>query len=297
MSGRGGRRRRPVPAPQMSADELNTWFYQGFDPGFLYHKVQAIRFVLDNLGPYDLWQKQDSPPENPFPWNPDYRFVPALHAELYFTTIHQVEGFLALLLATFQPQPHWEYLTTYSTRDMSDAAQKVIDGKIAELTDSRFTEKRPFIAAAVYSDTISDEEPARSRWDENLDNAYELVEWMARYYLDGRDAYNSYKHGIRVVSGTVDQWTEHGLQRLADNGLAYLTVDGDQVCEVTREFAPEQSLYFMSTMHRMQETIRGTRLKGLRGEAEGKPRINTFLDIPHEQLREWSQTLESSQPR
>lgn len=280
----------------MGTDELNKWFYKGFDPSFLYHKTQAISFVLCDLTSYERWRQQQSAQDNPFPWNPSLHFVPALRCELYFTAVHQFEGFLALLLAIFQPQPHWVYLTTYGPGEMRDAAQRLLDGRLEELTGSCYTDKRRFIMATLYGDMMSEDEMVRSRWEENLDNAYWLVECMAHHYLDGLDAYNAYKHGIRVVAGEVNSFTEHGFLHIADDGVAYLKIDGAQVHEVTREFFPKESLYFLSVMCRMQETIRETRLSNLEPEARVgvKVRMHDFLDIPHEQLREWAQKQEFS---
>ena len=37
-------------------DELNKWFYEGYDPGFLSHKAEAVRYVLEQLGLFTHWR-------------------------------------------------------------------------------------------------------------------------------------------------------------------------------------------------------------------------------------------------
>ena len=202
-------------------------------------------------------------------------------------------------IAIFQPLPHWVYLTTYKPGDMKTAANQLLGRQLRELTNNHTDDKRQFIMTSIYSDMVSDDEQARARWDENLDNAFWLIESMARYYLDGLDAYNSYKHGVRFVPGTIDKWTNIGLERVADHGVAYLKLDNGQIIEISREIYPDESVYFLSVMYQMQETIRETRLYGWLHDLPPKDdsKIHSFLDIPREQIVAWAQKQESKQIR
>ncbi len=283
----------------MSVDKFNRWFYVGFDPALLYHKAQALSYVLDTPSSYWQWYREHEQQENPWPWNPTHQFTQSLQAELYFTAIHQFEAFLAIIIAIFQPLPHWVYLTTYKPGDMKTAANQLLGRQLRELTNNHTDDKRQFIMTSIYSDMVSDDEQARARWDENLDNAFWLIESMARYYLDGLDAYNSYKHGVRFVPGTIDKWTNIGLERVADHGVAYLKLDNGQIIEISREIYPDESVYFLSVMYQMQETIRETRLYGWLHDLPPKDdsKIHSFLDIPREQIVAWAQKQESKQIR
>jgi hypothetical protein len=120
---------------------------------------------------------------------------------LYFAAIHEFEAFLALLLAVFQPLPHWLFLTRgYQPGDMPMKARHLEDDDIAALTNGLCIDGRTCVATAVYNQHQSQDEPAKSRWDENLDNAFSLIKRMAHYYLEGQDAYNSYKPNTASAS-------------------------------------------------------------------------------------------------
>lgn len=270
----------------MDADELNKLFYWGYDPGFLTHKAEAVAFVLEHLGAFTDWRQRRTPDE--WWWEPDYKFTPVLQSELYFAAIHEFEAFLALLMAVFQPLPHWLYLTKgYQPGDMPMKAEQLLAGDMAELTNKQCADSRTFVSQAVYSLHVSQEEPAKSRWDENLDNAFSLIQRMARYYLNGLDAYNSYKHGIRVVADNIGQFTASGVrQQLAKNGIAYLMVENDLVTEVALEIFPEESGYFLASMYQMQRTIHDVRLSAY--EAIPKPCISIFLNLDNPQLDTWA---------
>jgi hypothetical protein len=280
----------------MDANALNRWFYVGYDPGFLTHKAEAVAFVRERLGDFTHWRQRHTPDE--WWWEPDYKFIPALQSELYFAAVHEFEAFLALLLAVFQPMPHWLYLTKgYQPGEMPKKAEKLLAGDITGLTSTQCADGRAIVATAVYNRHVSQEEPAKSRWDENLDNAFSLIERMAHYYLEGQDAYNSYKHGIRIVASDIGQFTASGVrQQLAENGVGYLKVGDDgSISEISLEIFPEESICCLSTMYRMQQTIHETRLGDY--EPVSQPCINTFLDIPNDELNTWANKQKYETPR
>jgi hypothetical protein len=291
----GGAKRKKQAQPSVwTSDELNKWFYQGYDPGFLFHKAQAMTFVMGNLRLFGQWRQQHSTEDDAWLWDPSYQFTPALKSELFFTAMHQFESFLALLLANFQVRPHWLYLTEYGPGEMREKAQRLVSGELDVLTNGHCANQRVFVEKAVYGEHEAPDETIRGRWTENLDNVFWLIERMARFYLDGLDAYNSYKHGTRIVASNITQFTTWGLQIVADDGLAYLQVQDGKVDEVSREIFPDEAVYFLATMYRMQQTIRDTRLSTYEPIP---PRINVFLDIPREQLDKWVKPREYHHPR
>jgi hypothetical protein len=66
----------------------------------------------------------------------DDKFFESLRAEIHFTEMHQFEGFFALLIAIFQEQLDWIYLTDYTTGEMKHAIELYIAGDINALTNS-----------------------------------------------------------------------------------------------------------------------------------------------------------------
>jgi hypothetical protein len=129
------------------------------------------------------------------------RYLESLKAEAFFSTLHQCESFFALLTAIFQPLPHWLYLTIYETKEIKAAIQQIVDGEIAAVTHGALKEMREFVRVAVYTEFILTNPELAGQWDENLDNAAWLIKRIGEHFLRYDRAYNSYKHGLRVMTG------------------------------------------------------------------------------------------------
>jgi hypothetical protein len=115
--------------------------------------------------------------------------------------MHQFEGFFALLIAIFKDLPHWIYLTAYHTSEIADAIHQFIEEDIKALTNGMAKNDREFVSMAVYATYEPQEGPSKEQWDENLDNIAWLIRHMAEKYMASKAEYNSYKHGLRVMTG------------------------------------------------------------------------------------------------
>jgi hypothetical protein len=214
--------------------------------------------------------------------------------------------FFALLIAPFQPLSHWLYLTTYETKEIKQAVELIVAGKIDELTGDAIITVEDFIKVAVYNGVMAaDPEPA-SRWDENIDNAAWLVKRIAEFFFKYDRAYNSYKHGLRVMTGThqvsmglqnpnsATTGPMHVIKKLEDS-VTYLQkepirhrqVDGRRVIpisEVNKAFNPFEASFYLATMSKMLETIKATRLMALKGGGPVES-INTFFGLDRDAVQ------------
>lgn len=125
-----------------------------------------------------------------------------------------------------------------------------------------------------------------------------LLERMAQRYLDGLAEYNSYKHGLRVLTGsntlTIGLESSPGgpgegivEQFHSPDSLTFLefekTPEGDKkVYEVTKHINPSASIFYVSKMSQMAETIRRTRLY----HYDGTPvtELCSFLSLDRQQV-------------
>ena len=119
---------------------INRRFYDGFDHKFLYRKAQTLMFLVREQERFIEMVKQaeqaheDSTEMPLLSQDIEDKYFERLRAEVYFTEMHQFEGFFALLLAVFQKLPHWLYLTLYETREIKQAIKQYLAGDVSAAT-------------------------------------------------------------------------------------------------------------------------------------------------------------------
>lgn len=105
---------------------------------------------------------------------------------------------------------------------------------------------REFVAMAVYASYEPQEEAAKEQWDENLDTVAWLIRRMAEKYMDGKGAYNSYKHGLRVMTG--ESWLKIATQDQEGTHIIpflYVVMDGSVTICLSR-FLTSSVLFYSS---------------------------------------------------
>jgi len=293
----------PIPyVIQGSEHDQNVRFYERYDENFLFNKVATLLYVVVNGE--EVVRQVEAHILEAGGGKLSERYLESLRAEVFFSTLHQCETFFALLIALFQPLPHWLYLTTYGTKEIKDVIQHIVDGQIAEVTGGAITDVSDFIKIAVYSEVMPKDPERAGTWDENLNNTAWLIRRIGEFFLKYDRAYNSYKHGLRVMTGPhrlsigLQGWDGavrgqmHTIQA-SEDALTYLQkepvreVDGGReipISEVTKAFNPTEAFFFMAKMQQMLETIKATRLAHLIGNEAG-PTINTFFGLDKDQVR------------
>jgi hypothetical protein len=287
-------------------NELNLRFYRRYDENFLFNKALALAVVLENE---EHFKAQAAEYQDIDLSRINDKFFESLRAEIHFTEMHQFEGFFALLIAIFQDQPHWIYLTDYTTWEMKEAIKLFIAGRtnIKTLTNSKVTTEREFVTEAVYATYQPHEEMQKDMWDANLDNIAWLIRRMAERYIAGSE-YNAYKHGLRVMTGQSyfglrlenPPGNPVGPLRIlasSDDSLSYLELK-EQVIELpennqkkrvkrpyetTKHFNPQESIVYLSIMNRLLSTIKRTRLT-LLNDGEVLEGLANYSNLDKDQL-------------
>ncbi len=265
--------------------QLDLRFYDGFDHKFLFRKAQTLMHLFDRKEQFkELIKKVDEQTEEPgseylSSEDIDDKYFEGLKAEVYFTEMHQFEGFFALLLAIFQELPHWLYLTTYKTGEIKKAVQNFLDGHIKTITNDKVGNKKDFIIHAVYAGfPLSDENR-----EPTLENIQWFLERLAERYLEAVE-YNAYKHGLRVLTGpsqfSIRLNDANGVPRgpayvlgASSDAFSFLELEdkgegGLTVVEVNKHFNPEESFLNLYMMQVLLEEVKKTRLARIKGETQ-----------------------------
>jgi len=286
-----------------SDHDMNLRFYERYDENFLFNKVATFLYIIDEGEPA-IKQIEKHLMENGGGGFSE-RYLESIRAEIFFTALHQCETFFALLIAPFQPLPHWLYLTIYETKEIKQVVELILADKITEITGGGITTIQDFIKFAVYCEVMASDLQMTKRWDENIDNVAWLVKRIGEFFFKYDRAYNSYKHGLRVMTGP--HQLRIGLQKpdgattgpmhviqASEDSVTYLQkepvreVDGEKeipISEVTKAFNPIEASFYLAKMSQLLQTIKAVRLTSLKGGGLVES-INTFFGLDRDEVRQ-----------
>lgn len=282
-----------------SAHDLDVMFYRRFDPDLLFNKALALTYMAKESDRFGR-ELHDEYPE--FDDAFDDHFFASLRAEVHFAELHQFESFFAVLIAPFQPEPHWVYLSRYRTADIKTAIQRFVDADFGGLTGDLLPDARAFFQHAIYSGGSPYDAELGGRWNENLDAIQSLLLPMAARYLEGTATeggeYNAYKHGLRVMTGyhgfQVSHQNDDGTAGTpvfgaeTEDSISYLQFKdvgegGDTAYEATKYISPNESFANVTLVHQMLQSTVRTRRARLTGD-DGPFTIQEFLSVDRERL-------------
>ncbi|UCC75818.1 MAG: hypothetical protein JSW37_09885 [Anaerolineales bacterium] len=272
-------------------DRLNREFYESYDEAFLFRKAHTLLFIADHLDEFAEFITRCNGDTAPI----DERFAQGLCAEVYFTEFHQFEAFFALLLAVFQDEPHWVYLTDYPPGHIKKMAEAFLERDVRSATNGRMKRLDHFLNQSIYTGFASPDAEVAKNWQKNLDNITWMLDRLATKYCDGLEEYNSYKHGLRVfASPSYIRFTPTGSQQggfgfTSKNSVRFLVKEPPQEGMLTfklvsEPFSPEESLHHLLFMADVLETVKSTRLAAIRREKE--PQLNSYVALNKDDLRE-----------
>jgi len=179
-------------------------------------------------------------------------YLQALRAHIHFSEFQQFEAFLALMVAVFQPLPHWLYLTSYRTPEIHKKAQALLNDDAETFSNGKCTDMLEAIDQAIYLGLRSQDPAIAEGWDTNISNLRWFLRRLAYKYLNS-DEYNSYKHGLRIMAGPSyfsfrpSESSEPGITFSSEDSIRYLTTQKleyrtREVREVYQHFSPIESL-------------------------------------------------------
>ncbi len=278
-------------------NDINLRFYEAYDPAFLFNKALALHCITTDK---DRFSNALSECEGAKPYLNDQYFG-SLRAELHFLESHQFEAFFALMLAVFQDKPHWLYLTEYTNAQVKAAAQQFIDKEIVALTGGMLDNERAFAQWAFYYGQQPVDDALTDWWHRNLDNACWLVRRMATRYLTAPE-YNAYKHGMRIIARP-SLWSLNDpedpenpiiIHQESEDSITYLDVrdigeGGLTLREVTKQFNPAESFYYLEQMYYMllvMTKVRHAKLAGI--EDLGNLPVRWFADLDKDSVERLS---------
>jgi hypothetical protein len=252
--------------PRATADKS---FYDGYDPGFILNKASLLMAACKH--PNELKAFVAATEGNPDEL--DASVFQSFVSELHFSVLHQFEVLFALMLAEFQPLPHWVYLTEYQTRDIKKKAQGYLDHDYDLVSAGVCHNQFDLIARAVYPGVVpmTDIEP-------NLRDSIADIGWLieagAKRYLSSPE-YNAYKHGLRVIPGAMTLMVGLGAERSdftpvisMASKITYLErevlEEGVGYTEVTKEVSADDAYQWVLAMASVAEAITAIRLARLR---------------------------------
>ena len=248
-----------------SHEQANIRFYEGYDPSFLFRKADLIYFAYSRRDEFLTFLNSANCSTEGF----NDAYFHGIAAELHCSSFQQFESLFALMLAAFQPLPHWIYLTRYTTREIKTKVEAFVTGDIVGATQGVCKSADDFIQNSVYPG-VSEPHDQSGSWRTSIADLRWTLERLAAEY-------NAYKHGLRVLPGSAQLLVDisagannfHPVLSM-QHALSFLEIsakgDGYGVQEVTKEINAEyayQNLYAMSTI---AETIKNLRLAGLKHE-------------------------------
>jgi hypothetical protein len=267
-----------------SKREIDRLFYEHYDPHFLLNRAATAYFLSEEQGRSADVLRQNYQSLAPLVTD---QYFNVLRTELHFLEMQQFEALFALILAQFSPLPHWVYLTEYTTREFKTAVERLLADDYAALTHGNVTDGRDFVTITVYAF----QRPEGEEWDRNLDNHVWLLKRMGERYLKAGDEYNSYKHGVRVISGPTG-WSLGDSENpiidvKSEHSVSYLESQEDEESRtyrwVTKTLNPEESFIYLQYMHAMLDTIVNLRKAGLGDEAQ-HVHTHTIIDLDRNAL-------------
>lgn len=248
--------------------ELDVEFYEDYDPKFLISKAYVFAGMIRNIEKAkELFEQLEVEIED--------KDVDRFNTEIYFAEFQLFEAVFALLLAPFQDESHWVFLTEYTTRHLKEMIEAYLANNITVLTGGKLQTPEEFLDISLFYG-FKVEEP-KDLWLRNLENIKLIFDRICLKYLRGLE-YNAYKHGIRIMTGpsyfriTQTDNPQVGYEWNSDHSVRFLEIDRKKgVLQLsTKQFDPEESMLHMQVMTEMLTTIVSTRLTRWKGLSQAK---------------------------
>lgn len=262
--------------------EADLRFYEGYDPNFLFRKADLLFFTYMRREEFKTFAESLNGPITDL----TDAYFHGVAAELHCTALQQFESLFALMLAAFQPLPHWIYLTRYRTAEIKEKAAAYVAGDIDTASGGQCSSTDQFVSRAIYPGVQPPPttDSHNESWRTSLADLNWFIIHMASHYLNSPE-YNAYKHGLRVLPGSAKLLVDvsGGAKQFSPvlsmkHALSFLEIKEDNgryvTQEITKEINPEDAYQNMLVMATLLETIQKIRLAGLNGERVEVPLIS-----------------------
>jgi hypothetical protein len=169
--------------------------FTSYQHGYLFEKATLLKGIIDNPVP-----TIDSIQGNGEIQFTNYDTITShLEAEIHFTMYHALESMFAMAFALIkQPDDVWVWLTTYSFPKFGKMVSSVSKDNISSISEKDELETiRILFFKNCPSEFVEQEEII-----EMMRKLSHILKLCAKE-LNNKNAYNSYKHGLRIITGDI----------------------------------------------------------------------------------------------
>lgn len=220
----------------MTQDTYDKLLFTSFQHSYIFEKATLLKGIIDNHVPvFDIVQGNDGVQFS------NYEAIRAhLKAEIHFSMFHALESIFALIFALIkQPDNVWVWLTNYKFPKFNEMVAKVAEADISVASEMDEFETIKFL----FFKNCPDEFVEQTQVREAIQTISKILILCANEMLD-KDEYNSYKHGLRLISGDlrlnlVNE--KEGIEKIVDivPGFVYLNTKNQE----TPRIVPKQYSY------------------------------------------------------
>lgn len=169
-------------------------FFRRFDHSFFLNKVRALLLALSEAGMASLAATDPDGAQTP---EARKALEDGLRSEIHFTLIHNIETLVCLMMAGFHRNapPSIFMVEAKYANDYIDALQ---NGNFRKLSRDVAADERSFYIAALFAGQVPVNHP---QWEQLFQDTVNLLKHCYRIRGLAHDAYNAYKHGLRMTFG------------------------------------------------------------------------------------------------
>ena len=170
----------------------NVRFYEAFGSSFFFHKLRSLEVALTPAG-IEAAVSGDAESGTP---EGRAAFARDIRAEIHFTAIHNIETVIYLMLSVYsRGVPMVIYMNL--AKDVKQSVQDLKEEKFSKLSKQSTTDKRFFYRQCLLTG-LEETLPVISQV---LSDSIDMLETCVNIYVIGLEAYNAYKHGLRMDMG------------------------------------------------------------------------------------------------
>jgi hypothetical protein len=181
----------------MDSLEVNNdkLLFTSYQHGYLFEKATLLKGIIDD--PVPILDSIQGNGEIKFK---NYNAITShLETEIHFTMYHALESMFAMAFALIkQPNSVWVWLTTYSFPEFGKMINDVSKSNISSISEKDELET----IKILFFKNCSSEFVEQEETIEMMRKLSHILQLCARE-LNNKNAYNSYKHGLRIVTGDI----------------------------------------------------------------------------------------------
>lgn len=175
---------------EVNYDKLLITSYQH---SYIFEKVALIKGIIDNhVSIMDIIQGNEG-----VQFRNHEAVTSHLKAEIHFSMFHALESMFAMIFALIeQPNNVWEWLSTYKFNRFNKMIAEVADSNISVISEKNEFETIEFL----FFKNCPKEFVKQVQTKNAIQNISKILNLCANEMID-KSEYNSYKHGLRIISG------------------------------------------------------------------------------------------------